>query len=162
VNVTLVQIDSKFYSSVLHETGRSEISMSIGFSGESSSVNQLMNSTYIGEERIRQVKLYHHFCQIDRHLKCFFDHVFMCLCTREHRTNCLKLRHDRCLSCRNNINCENGGTCLQDNPQCPSMTIYLCSDCYFGHRCQFYAEGIGLTLDDMLRYELGPSMKLTD
>ena len=40
------------------------------------------------------------------------------------------------------------------------MTICLCSDCYFGHRCQFYAKGIGLTLDGILRYELWPSMKL--
>ena len=37
-----------------------------------------------------------------------------------------------------------------------------CTDCYFGDRCQFYAKGIGLTLDDILRYELRPNVTLSN
>ncbi|CAF4778769.1 unnamed protein product, partial [Rotaria sp. Silwood2] len=35
-------------------------------------------------------------------------------------------------------------------------------DCFFGDRCQFYAKGIGLTLDDMLRYAIRSNINFND
>ena len=37
-----------------------------------------------------------------------------------------------------------------------------CTDCFFGDRCQFQAKGIGLTLDDILRYEIRPHTPMGD
>jgi hypothetical protein len=38
----------------------------------------------------------------------------------------------------------------------------VCTDCFSGDRCQYYAKGIGLTLDDILRYEIRPNATLYD
>ncbi|CAF5151572.1 unnamed protein product, partial [Rotaria magnacalcarata] len=48
----------------------------------------------------------------------------------------------------------NGAKCLQDHPTCPSAIICVCTDCFFGNQCQFYAKGLGLTLDEILGYEI--------
>ncbi|CAF1339892.1 unnamed protein product [Adineta ricciae] len=40
---------------------------------------------------------------------------------------------------------------------CPLATFCNCTDCFFGDRCQFYANGIELTLDDILRYDIRPN-----
>ncbi|CAF0737960.1 unnamed protein product [Adineta steineri] len=57
---------------------------------------------------------------------------------------------------------KNGGKCLQDDTICPMTTICVCTDCFFGDQCQFYAEGIGLMLDDILRYAVRPHIGLND
>ena len=49
--------------------------------------------------------------------------------------------------------CINQGQCLQDHPTCPSTKICLCPSCFFGNQCQFYAKGLGSTLDEILGYE---------
>ncbi|CAF2113617.1 unnamed protein product, partial [Rotaria magnacalcarata] len=56
------------------------------------------------------------------------------------------------------VYCKNGGICLQDKPEYPESILCVCTDCFFGNRCQFYAKGIGLTLDDMLRYAIQPNI----
>jgi hypothetical protein len=45
---------------------------------------------------------------------------------------------------------------------CPLNKLCICTGCYFGDRCQFYAKGIGLTLDDILRYQIRPNATLAD
>jgi hypothetical protein len=47
---------------------------------------------------------------------------------------------------------------LQDKAECSESILCVCTDCFFGNRCQFYAKGIGLTLDDMLRYAIQPNI----
>ncbi|CAF1168521.1 unnamed protein product [Rotaria magnacalcarata] len=61
------------------------------------------------------------------------------------------------LQCRNNIYCQNGAECWEDYIYCPTVAICVCTDCFIGDRCQFYAKDIGLTLDDLLRYEIQPN-----
>ncbi|CAF4886219.1 unnamed protein product, partial [Rotaria socialis] len=70
--------------------------------------------------------------------------------------SCFKLKHIP-KQCRNNLYCQNGAECWLDDIKCPTVTICVCTDCFFGDRCQFYAKGIGLTLDDILRYEIKPN-----
>ncbi|CAF3967699.1 unnamed protein product [Rotaria sp. Silwood1] len=45
---------------------------------------------------------------------------------------------------------------------CPLTTICVCTDCFYGDRCQFYAKGIGLTLDDILHYAIKPNINLNN
>ncbi|CAF4308993.1 unnamed protein product, partial [Rotaria sordida] len=48
----------------------------------------------------------------------------------------------------------NNGKCFQDKPICPSTLICICSNCYYGDRCQYYAEGFSLSLDAILNFEI--------
>ncbi|CAF3935859.1 unnamed protein product, partial [Rotaria sp. Silwood1] len=97
-------------------------------------------------------------CQTNSNLKCCFDESFMCLSTLERHANCIIFNHNLNRTCQHNIHCENAGECIQDDPMCPSYTTCNCNACFFGDRCQFYANGISLTLDDILRYELRPNL----
>ncbi|CAF4482427.1 unnamed protein product [Rotaria socialis] len=87
---------------------------------------------------------------------CFFDEFYICLCSLKRYPSCFKLKHIP-KQCRNNLYCQNGAECWLDDIKCPTVTICVCTDCFFGDRCQFYAKGIGLTLDDILRYEIKPN-----
>lgn len=87
----------------------------------------------------------------------FLDEVYLCLCTDERHANCLMFdqrQHPNQLGCYAPDLCSNGGRCLQDHPRCPSTRICVCPDCFFGDRCQYYAKGLGATLDEILGYEI--------
>ncbi|CAF4208291.1 unnamed protein product, partial [Rotaria sordida] len=85
----------------------------------------------------------------------------MCHCTPEHHANCFKFTHAP-PKCRHNVHCQNGAECWQDHNTCPTVTVCSCTDCFFGNQCQFYAKRIGLTLDDILRYEIEPYTTMND
>ena len=89
---------------------------------------------------------------------CFVDNPYICLCTLEHHANCFRF-NITLPTCRDKFYCLNGGTCLQDIINCPTTLMCDCIDCYFGDRCQLYAKGIGITLDDILRYDLRGSRR---
>ncbi|CAF1163961.1 unnamed protein product [Rotaria sp. Silwood1] len=78
----------------------------------------------------------------------------MCLCTDERHANCFKLKRYKSYLCRRNDYCMNNGECFQDKPICPSTLICVCSNCYYGDRCQFYDERFSLSLDAILNFEI--------
>ncbi len=43
-----------------------------------------------------------------------------------------------------------------------STKICLCPSCFFGNRCQFYAKGLGSTLDESLGYEFKHNTRLSE
>ncbi|CAF1367125.1 unnamed protein product [Rotaria sordida] len=86
-------------------------------------------------------------------LTCFIDEFYICLCTNDHHANCMEFNHDRNFQCILNNHCANEAQCLQDHPICPSTRICICPNCFFGNKCQFYAKGLGSTLDEILGYE---------
>jgi len=45
---------------------------------------------------------------------------------------------------------------------CGFIPICECVDCFFGDQCQYYAKGIGLILDDILRYEIRPNTTINE
>jgi hypothetical protein len=65
----------------------------------------------------------------------------------------MKFNRQKNFQCPLNNYCINQGKCLQDHPTCPSTKICLCPNCFFGNQCQFYAKGLGSTLDEILGYE---------
>ena len=125
----------------------------------------LLEELYHGSQlvlpRIQLVKTYHVRCQIDSRLSCFYDGYYMCLCTSERHANCFELGPHRTLTCHHNDYCQNGGSCYRDDHTCPVATVCVCVDCYFGTQCQFFAKGFGLTLDDILRYEIRRHLHLS-
>ena len=158
--MAFVQFETKHYlvPLVVSATERAHLSATIRAKHECPYFAQLITSSLHQAPEIRRVKYYYQICRLHSHLMCFVDDYYFCLCTNERHATCLRMQRDfRCLQ---DLYCLNGAQCLNDNPDCPSITFCICSDCFFGDRCQFYAKGIGLTLDDILRYELRPMTRL--
>ena len=101
----------------------------------------------------RRIIHLHWLCYTNYDLTCFLDDTYLCLCTKDHHANCMPFKHQRNFTCPSNNYCVMGEPCLQDHRTCPSTKICLCRNCFFGDRCQFYAKGFGLTLDEILGYE---------
>ncbi|CAF3982006.1 unnamed protein product [Adineta steineri] len=158
--VVFIWINTKYFLAVLQHSRVINISTSIDSTRQCPSVNELLNSKQIKLSRIQRIKYYHTLCLNRPNLKCFFDESYMCLCTTEHHANCFPFNHKHDFECQENVHCLNGGQCLQDDPKCPVTTVCECIDCFFGDRCQFQAKGIGLTLDDILRYAIRPNVDL--
>ncbi|CAF1541144.1 unnamed protein product [Adineta ricciae] len=158
----LVKTSKYYYLAALQTVELSNLTTSISDAQRCPSIDELFNKKLLSMPRIYQLKSYHLLCQHNLNLQCFIDEFYMCLCTREHHSNCFQLDHQMNFLCKDNVYCENDGTCLQDRPICFHGILCLCPDCFFGDRCQFYAKGIGLTLDDLLRYEIRPNRTLND
>ena len=160
LQIVFIQFGMKYYLAVLGDTQEvMNISTTITAKQECPHFNRLAVSTLRSAPEIRRVKYYHHICRSHSDIMCFVDDNYFCLCTNERHANCLRMNQN--FRCPQDVHCLNGAQCLQAHPVCPSMTFCVCTDCFFGDRCQFYAKGIGLTLDDLLRYELRPITNLS-
>ncbi|CAF5102750.1 unnamed protein product, partial [Rotaria magnacalcarata] len=154
----VLKIDISYYLAVLQQDKSDNISTTVGSAQRCAPFQELFSSELLALPRIHRLKNYHIPCQNNVDLQCFIDEFYMCLCTVEHQTNCFLFDFNNSFVCTDDVYCENGGACLQDRPQCPESILCACVDCFFGDRCQFYAKGIGLTLDDMLRYAIRPNI----
>ncbi|CAF2223220.1 unnamed protein product [Rotaria magnacalcarata] len=112
--------------------------------------------------RFHRIKFYHIPCQTNFDLNCFIDETYLCLCTNDHHANCVKFDRHKNLECPSTNYCTNGAQCRQDHPNCPSTVICVCNECFFGSQCQFYSKGFGLTLDEILGYEIKRNIFLFD
>ncbi|CAM4765337.1 unnamed protein product [Rotaria magnacalcarata] len=156
--IVVLKIDISYYLAVLQQDKSDNISTTVGSAQRCAPFQELFSSELLALPRIHRLKNYHIPCQNNVDLQCFIDEFYMCLCTVEHQTNCFLFDFNNSFVCTDDVYCENGGACLQDRPQCPESILCACVDCFFGDRCQFYAKGIGLTLDDMLRYAIRPNI----
>ncbi|CAF0830945.1 unnamed protein product [Adineta steineri] len=178
--MVIVKIDDRYYLAVLQKVVQSNITTSITPAQRCVPIHELLPTKLLSLPRIQRLKSYYIPCQHNFNLQCFVDEFFMCLCTEEHHSNCFPLEHhsncfplehhsdcfpleqQETFACEDDVYCENGGTCLQDRRICFLSILCVCADCFFGKRCQFYAKGIGLTLDDLLRYEIRSNNTLND
>ncbi|CAF1112054.1 unnamed protein product [Rotaria sordida] len=64
-------------------------------------------------------------------------------------------------NCQERTQCENGGQCIQDLSICPSITMCICPECYYGGKCQFTTKGFSLSLDVILAYQIRPHMYIS-
>jgi hypothetical protein len=153
-NVVIIKSNKKFYLAVVQFYPNLDISTKINPSRECISIEILLNSTLMKMSRFQRIKFYHIPCQINPNLNCFIDESYLCLCTKDRHANCVEFNSNKNLQCSSKHSCLNGGQCLQDHPTCPSAIICVCTDCFFGNQCQFYGKGLGLTLDQILGYEI--------
>jgi len=159
--LAFVRADNEYYLATLQQIPRRYISTSISPSERCPSTDKLLNETVLNMIPFRRILYLHLLCQHNYRLTCFVDKTYLCLCTKDHHANCLPFNSDRHFECPPNDLCQNEGQCLQDHPTCPSKKICVCSSCFYGDRCQYYAKGMGSTLDEILGYEIKSNTKFS-
>jgi hypothetical protein len=65
-------------------------------------------------------------------------------------------------NCSGQNECENSGQCFQDHPSCPTKSICMCPEYYFGQRCHLTTNGFGLSLDIILGYQILPHIRINN
>jgi hypothetical protein len=161
-HVIFVQFSNSYYLAYLEPKFKASAKLNLPLTtlNYCPSVNMFFNSTIIELSLLGRVKYYHILCREHKNLKCFYDEIHMCLCSNERHANCLKFDHNITYDCYGLSNCENDAQCLQDHPTCPSSTVCVCNECFYGSRCQFSTKGFGLSLDVLLGYQVHPQITL--
>ncbi|CAF3742556.1 unnamed protein product [Adineta steineri] len=121
------------------------------------SIHELINSTLQSYSYLHRIKYYPFLCRQYKQLMCFYDETYMCLCDLDRFSNCFIFNHSVTYDCQGNNYCENHGRCFQDDPKCSSIPLCICSDCYYGLKCQFTTKGFVLSLDYILSYHIKPN-----
>lgn len=153
-HMVVIQSNNKYYLVVVQQIPKTDISSVISPTRECFPIKQIFNSTLMKMPQFRRIKFYHIPCQTNYDLNCFIDENYLCLCTSDHQTNCIIFNHHKDLQCSTLHHCVNGAQCLQDNPNCPTSIICVCRECFFGSQCQYFSKGLGITLDEILGYEI--------
>jgi hypothetical protein len=87
---------------------------------------------------------------------CFYDDIYMCICDLDRFSNCFIFDHNTTYNCHG----QNDRKCLQDSPTCPVVSMCICSDCFYGTKCQFSTKGFVLSLGYILSYHIKPNVSL--
>lgn len=124
-------------------------------------MDELLNTTILSYSRIRRIKYYPLLCRQYVNLTCFYDEHYICMCDMDRFSNCFTFDHSTAYNCQGYNDCENGGQCFQDNSTCPSISLCVCSDCYYGTKCQFSTNSFILSLDYILSYHIKPNISLS-
>ncbi|CAF3803579.1 unnamed protein product [Rotaria sp. Silwood1] len=164
-HLVFAQIETKFYLIVLqHEhTPSINISTEVTRSRHCPHIRELFNQQIIDYQILHRVKFYHLPCKKDPNLICFHDNeIFMCLCTKEKNANCFHFDFNMTYNCMGWNDCQNEGKCFQDNPTCPTKTMCVCQECFYGIKCQFSKKQFGLSLDVILGYKILPHIGITE
>ncbi|UJR34834.1 hypothetical protein I4U23_027615 [Adineta vaga] len=126
-------------------------------------VSEVLNSTITSMHHFRRMKFYQIPCQRFPQLKCFYDEFYFCLCYSfgdRNLSNCFNFHSKHRSSCSGLSECENGGECIQDKPQCSQSSMCLCPKCFHGNRCQFNSRLSSLSLDTILSYHVRPQLPI--
>jgi hypothetical protein len=161
-NIALVGFSNDYYLIILRERPihSIDISTEIVPSHRCLSINELFNKTIVDQHVLKRIKLYHLPCRERFELICFYDSEYLCFCDNYHRANCFTFDHHQTYDCRGNNLCENDGQCFEDDPICPTLSMCVCSLCYFGSRCQFSTKESTLSLDIILGYRIQSNLKI--
>jgi hypothetical protein len=84
----------------------------------------------------------------------------MCLCNKDRYANCFAFPFDKPSTCLGRTRCENDGHCIPDLPTCPTSSMCVCPECYYGAKCQFTTKGSSLSLDIILGYHIRQHMPI--
>ncbi|CAF1181363.1 unnamed protein product [Adineta steineri] len=137
-NLLFAQIQSNFYLTYLQKN--STLTSSGIIFGEISVSRQCFHIRQLFDDNVtttypllRRVKYYHIPCDKRPDLSCFYDEEqFMCLCNEHHHANCFKFDFNITYNCWGRSECQNGAACYQDDPNCPTETLCVCPECYYG------------------------------
>mgnify|MGYP001118537749 CR=1 FL=1 len=162
-HMLFVEIDRKYYLAALQQQGISSNSVqtAIDPSRRCPHIRELLNSTLLAHPMLRRVKYYHSVCQSQ--LVCFYDEVYLCLCTIDRHANCFHFDHHNTAVCRSaDKYCEHDeAQCFEDHTICPNSLLCVCPECTYGAKCQFSTTRFGFSLDAIIGYHIQPHVPLT-
>ena len=162
-NLVFMEVTGIYYLAVRRENFivSERISAEIKSNYNCPNIAELFNATVLAYHSLRRLKHYQVPC-IERHLlKCFYDDELMCVCDMHRYANCFEFTHNMNYTCRGINHCENEGQCFQDNSTCPTRSMCMCQECFYGSRCQFITKGFGLSFDAIFGYQIKPSVSLS-
>jgi hypothetical protein len=163
-NLAFVQILNAYYLIILREENIDSMNIStmINPSYQCRSIDELFNVTIAKLHVLKRVKFYHIPCEQRRELVCFYDYIYFCLCNLDRQANCFKFTYNMTYDCDGSNFCEHDGKCFEDNPKCPTSSICICPNCYYGSKCQFSTEGSTLSLDVILGYQIYSNLGINE
>ena len=164
-NLIFVQIMSEYYLAFLqvNSSRLDRIALERKSFKHCGSTQQLFNQEILDWHRLHRVKLYHTICQNRTELSCFYDNeAYMCLCNADRHANCFPFDFNKTSVCSGRTVCENGAQCLPDRLSCPTLTMCICTECFYGGKCQFTTKGFSLSLDVILGYQIQPHLSIAD
>lgn len=135
------------------------ISKTVHPSDRCPSIEELLGESITRLHPLRRMKLYHLVCSTGQ--TCFSDVNHFCLCEPfdgRRDANCFEFNSSIQHDCFGQSDCENEGICLQDRGFCPTTSMCVCRECYFGTRCQLQLSFFGLSLDAILGYHIQPHL----
>ncbi|CAF0759072.1 unnamed protein product [Didymodactylos carnosus] len=122
-------------------------------------IPKIFNNTVMSMAKMNRMKYYHLACQQHQPLRCFFDEMLMCLCTKEKLADCFHFEN-ALDGCNGTSYCQNNGKCIKQSTQCPTMSICICEECYYGNLCQFTTSGYVLSLDAIIGLNIQQGVKV--
>ena len=154
--------DHHYYLGIIRERfiPSEYISTSIKTDQHCLSIDEI-NKTLSSLEYLRRTKYYPLICRQNLTLKCFYDNDLMCLCDLDRYSNCFYFNHTMNYDCQGYNQCLNNGKCLLNNQTCPTKSICICQDCYYGTKCQFSTKAFLLSLDPILAYHIKPYIHIS-
>jgi hypothetical protein len=162
-HIVFTQFAEKLYLAVARKTfiSSTAIETKIDSTRRCLFIDELFNVSFVKLHPLRRLKYYHLPCDERPNLVCFYDESYMCLCNSLRHANCFKFDSNMTNDCGEMNYCENGARCVLDDRRCPSFSICVCSECFYGSRCQLSSKGIGISLDALLGYHILPKISLT-
>ncbi|UJR29387.1 hypothetical protein I4U23_010599 [Adineta vaga] len=159
-NIAFVEIFNNYYLIILREQRIISVNLSTKImpSFRCASIHDLFNNSFANQHLLKRIKSYHIPCQKRLELVCFYDDIHFCLCDLNRRSNCFEFEHNLTNDCHGQNSCENGGQCFTDDPKCPTSSICVCPECFYGSRCQFSTKGSTFSLDTILGYQIRPNI----
>ncbi|CAF4151967.1 unnamed protein product [Rotaria sordida] len=158
-NMAFVQFDNNYYLVVLHSLPvHHDVSTTVIPSNKCPYFEELFDRSTFLFHPLKRIKYYPLICQNNIKLVCFYDQTQICLCSKNYLTDCFDFNHNGTSSCNENNYCENNGKCYVNDLTCPTKSICICEQCYYGTLCQFTTSGTVLSLDSIIGYRIEPHL----
>jgi hypothetical protein len=153
-NILFIQILNQYYLAILREIfiPSEHIYTKISSNQRCLSIVEL-NNTFLQYKYLQRAKYYPLLCRKYSELKCFYDTDLMCICDIDRFSNCFLFNQTMNNDCQGYNYCQNDETC-------PTKSICICQDCYYGAKCQLSTKGFIFSLDSILGYHIKPNLSI--
>ncbi|CAF3166647.1 unnamed protein product, partial [Rotaria sp. Silwood2] len=152
-HLVIIEFLGNYFLTTLEKTkvfSKTDVHIELIATQQCQPIEHLFNNTIVKLHLIQRIKYYQLPCQQQSTLVCFYDNISMCLCDEERYANCFEFDQNMTYNCQGVNYCLNDGLCFQDNSICPTKYICVCTECYYGTRCQLTTKGTSLSLDVIL------------
>ena len=109
-------------------------------------ISEYLDAQTLAFPWLKRVKFYHKYF---KHVKCFYDEIYMCLIDHNQLPDCYLFNHDQSNCSSDRQYCQNGGRCFQRKRSGQLNFVCVCPECIAGSFCQLNMDQFSLTLESM-------------